>query len=267
MQLFFDLSKMPIGDKNVAQQACLWVCFVLIIIIIIAMYVHIKKTLNNQAAKLELIVKHENFKGKGLKENYAVIPSQLAMWASSYNDKPNNLLPTAQAEDWLKGAQPPMKIINNDRYGNQSWLASNYGGKYGNNMGTAAATGDDNIPPTKTEELGANGPVLSTSTDGVSNEISSMVNPNLDTSQAESSVLNVTQEDLAKAGANAITKSNLGYDNRPANPEAAGPVITQSGLNPEGFASRGLYTMNTRTCPPSLANEHFMVRNKPKRQI
>lgn len=237
-------------DIKTVLQVFLWLLCIFAIVAIIIVYVKLKLLIKQNGEQLRLIIQKEKFG----KEGFAVIPSQLSAMASKYNKIPNQMLPTAQAEDWCKSSQPPWSVVNNDRYGPQPWLQSNYAGKYGSNVGTASA---ENAP-----DLGANSAPLVVSQDNVSNEISGLANPNLDVSQAETSVLNVTEEDAKKAGRGQL--DNMGFvDNQPV--DSAGPVITQTGVNPEGFAAKEMFTMNTRACPPTICSEHFMVDRKYSR--
>lgn len=233
------------------QTIFLWLLCILIIIVIIIIYVKTRQLIKNHGEQLKLIIQKEGYKTN--KEGYAVIPSQLYSYASRFNKTPNQMLPTAQAEAWVKDSLPPTLVINNDRYGPQPWLQSNYDGVLGSNIGTAS------VADNKTLELGPNSAPLSLPVDGVNNEISGLANPNLDTSHAEPSALNVSKEELIKSGANAI--SGLSYNNN-APPIAEGPVKVQTGVNPEGFAAKEMFTMNTRACPPTVATEHFMVNKK-----
>lgn len=234
-------------DLKTVLQVFLWLLCIFAIVAIIIVYVKLKLLIKQNGEQLRLIVQKN-------KEGFAVIPSQLAAMASKYNKVPNQMLPTAQAEDWCKSSQPPFSVINSDRYGPQPWLSATYGGAFGSNVGTASA--ENSI------DLGANSAPLVVSQDNVSNEISGLANPNLDTSQAETSVLNVSEEDAKKAGRGQL--DNMGFvDNQPV--DSAGPVITQSGVNPEGFAAKEMFTMNTRACPPTISSGHFMVDRKYSR--
>ena len=76
--------------------------------------------------------------------------------------------------------------------------------------------------------------------------------------EAVTSALNVTQEDLIKAGANAISSTDFHDNSTPDTSEL--PATVQTGLveaNKEGYCGG-----NTRVCPGFLENGSFIVSHK-----
>ena len=118
-----------------AKDLALWITCILLVVITITAYVRLNYLIDNQGDQIQILLKHE-------KENFPVVPGVLQSAASGFNKRYNNLLSADQNKLWQSTAKDPTRLYNNDRYGPQNWLASNYAGKYGNNAHTAATTDD-----------------------------------------------------------------------------------------------------------------------------
>ena len=194
---------------------------VLMFVVIIALVININLTVKNHGHQLQLLISRQ-------KEGFPVVPGTLYQYASEYNNLPNNLITTQQNAEWHKDAQPPIYLNNNDRAMTPFW---------------AIPTPNKDTPPSgATDDKGANdAPIKLEDTAG--NPISTQTNTNVDLSQAETSVLDVTPEDATKAGAGAM--DGLGYDNKLV-PETQGPVPVQTGVVDQSKENFGLYSMNMR---------------------
>lgn len=215
----------------------LFLLCIFIIILIIIGYVHLTRSLKGQGMQIKLLLEKEKFRNK---EGYCVIPSALAEIASSRNGQPNQMLPTHLQQTYVDGAMPPIKGATTDPRGLQDlyWLNSNYKGIGGSNIGVAAADGLTNDEPQLQQNL-----------TGSSNPIDQEIDTSVPT-EAITSATKITNEDVAKSGAGAL--SNIAYNDNLV-PESTGPVITQNGLKPEGKEGFGCPSYpNQRICPMSL---------------
>ena len=170
-------------------------------------------TLKNHGQQLQVILKRE-------KEGYATL-AEIQAAASGYNKMYNNLITQQQNDEWIKSSADPWSIAGT----NPRLLGTTFNNPQ---PGLSKIFQDDkgaNDAPAKVEDLAAN-------------PISEQTNASTDFSQAEQSALSVNNEDLKKAGKDAL--DGVDFNNNLV-PEADGPVQVQSGVK-EGFG----YSMNSR---------------------